>query len=257
MGTPFTINGTFTGSTGTVTAGGAAAQTIAGSGTKTFNNLIINNASGVTLSTAATVQGAGTLTLTNGNFANGANLTLGNGGTISRSGGTLGAAPTFTTLANVIYTAPAAPAAITTGVELPTSATVLSNLTINNPSGVNLNANATVNGTLALTSGIFAVGANTLTLNNGTSVGTGSLTSAVNGTVNYNQSTNGQAVLVADYGNLIFSNFQKILPNGSTIRIAGAFTTGAGGGHTLTGSTVEFNGTSAQTLPSNFTTITT
>ena len=249
VGTPFTITGTFNGQTGTVTAGGSAAQTIAGAGTKNFNNLVINNAAGVTLSTAASVAGTGTLTLTNGAFANGANLTLGNGATISRSGGTLGAAPTFTTSANVIYTAPTPPAAITTGPELPTSASVLNNLTINNASGVNLNANATVNGTLALTAGVFAVGANTLTLNNGSSVGTGSLSSATTGTVNYNQGSAGQVVLAANYGNLTFSNQNKTLPNGSTIGVANVFTPGTAVGHTITGNTFDFNGTGAQTVP--------
>ncbi len=248
VGTPFTITGTFNGQTGTVTAGGAAAQTIAGAGAKNFNNLVINNAAGVTLSTAASIGGTGTLFLTSGNFANGANLTLGNGATISRSGGTLGAAPTFTTSANVIYTAPSPPAAITTGVELPTSTTVLNNLTINNPSNVNLNANATVNGTLTLTSGAFNVGTNTLTLNNGTSVGTGTLTSALTGTVNYNQIAGGQAVLAADYGNLTFTNGTKVLAPTGTIGVANIFTPVAGA-HTITGSTFNFNGTGAQTVP--------
>jgi hypothetical protein len=59
--------------------------------------------------------------------------------------------------------------------------------------------------------------------------------------------------LAGTYGNLTFSNFTKILPNPGTINIAGVFTTGAGGGHTVTGSTVVFNGTVLQIIPAGFT----
>src|SRR5262249_36997333 len=55
-------------------------------------------------------------------------------------------------------------------------------------------------------------------------------------------------------GNLTFSNFTKTLPSSGTVGIAGVFTTGATGGHTVTGSTIEFNGASAQSLPAGFTT---
>jgi hypothetical protein len=135
-----------------------------------------------------------------------------------------------------------------------TTASTFNNLIINNGSGVSLGNNETVNAALTLTNGALGVGSNTLTLNGAVSASGGSLTSNANGTVNYNQSSAGQNVLAANYGNLTFSNFAKTLPNGGTVQIRGVFTTGAGGGHTITGSTVEFNGTSAQTLPSGFTT---
>jgi hypothetical protein len=134
------------------------------------------------------------------------------------------------------------------------SAPSFNNLIINNANGVSMSNNVTVGAALTLTNGVLAVNSNTLTLNGAATATSGSLTSNANGTVNYNQGSNGQAILAANYGNLTFSNFTKTLPNGGTVRIAGTFTTGAGGGHTITGSTVEFNGTSAQTLPSGFTT---
>lgn len=123
-------------------------------------------------------------------------------------------------------------------------------LTLNNAAGANLAGSVNVGGALTLTSGVLAVGTNTLTLNGAVSATGGSLTSAVTGTVNYNQGSNGQAtVLAANYGNLTFSNFNKTLASTGTIGIAGVFTPGTGAGHTITGSTINFNGAGAQTIP--------
>src|SRR6185369_5468650 len=134
------------------------------------------------------------------------------------------------------------------------SATTFNNLMINNASGVTLNADITIAGTLTLSSGPLAIGSRTLTLNNAITITGGSFTSNADGTVIYNQSSNGQNVAPGNYGNLTFSNFTKTLPNGGTVTIGGLFTTGVAGGHTVTGSTVEFNGASAQTIPTGFTT---
>ena len=54
-----------------------------------------------------------------------------------------------------------------------------------------------------------------------------------------------------NYGNLTFSNFTKTLPSSGTVSIAGTFNRSYGG-HTITGSTMAFNGASAQTLPATF-----
>src|SRR5439155_24310912 len=110
-------------------------------------------------------------------------------------------------------------------------------------------AAATVNGTLALTSGTLSIGTNTLTLNGGSSSAGGTLSSAATGTVSYGQATSGQAVLAANYGNLTFSNFTKVLPSSGTIGVAGTFTPVTATGHTIAGSTIEFNGAGAQTIP--------
>ena len=129
-----------------------------------------------------------------------------------------------------------------------TSATTFNNLIVNNPSGVLASLNVTVNGLLTLTAGTFNIGTNTLTLNNGTSVGAGALNGA-SGTTSYNQASPGQVVLAGNYNNLTFSNFDKSLPNGGTIGISGVFTPGTAVGHTITNSTIDFNGSGAQTIP--------
>ena len=135
-----------------------------------------------------------------------------------------------------------------------TAAQVLSPITfgplkINNGNGVNLSGTSTVNGLLTLTTGALGVGNQTLVINNGSSVGAGSITSNPTGTVNYNQTGDGQNVRAFNYGNLTFSNFNKVLAPTGTIGIAGVFTPGTATGHTITGSTINFNGTGAQTVP--------
>jgi hypothetical protein len=69
------------------------------------------------------------------------------------------------------------------------------------------------------------------------------------GTVNYNQGSNGQNVPALNYNNLTFNAFNKVLANSGTIGIAGTFTPGAAAGHTTTNSTINFNGTGAQNIP--------
>jgi len=129
------------------------------------------------------------------------------------------------------------------------SGSTFNNLTINNSAGVTLLSGQIVNGTLTLAAGTFGVGSNTLILNGAITSTGGSLSSASNGTVNYNQSSDGQAVLAANYGNLTFSDFNKVLPSSETVGIAGTLTTGTATGHTIANSTIDFNGSGAQTIP--------
>ncbi len=83
----FTNNGTFTPNSGTVTMGGAAAQTVGGSTTTTFSNLRISNSStGIILNTNASVTG--TLTFVNGDITTGSNRLTVSGSVSGAAAGT-------------------------------------------------------------------------------------------------------------------------------------------------------------------------
>ncbi|MBK7257966.1 MAG: hypothetical protein IPI01_09230 [Ignavibacteriae bacterium] len=135
-----------------------------------------------------------------------------------------------------------------------TSAITLASATFNNASGISLNGVLTVGGTCTLGATPFALAGGSLTLNGAVSVTTGSITSVAGATVNYNQAAAGQAIVKGDYGNLTFSNANKTFPSAGPVRIAGVFTPGSAAGHTLTGSTIEYNGTTVQTAPAGFAT---
>jgi hypothetical protein len=233
------VAGAFTPGTNAYTTNGStisyngAAQSVA---VFLYNNLStagsgIKSLTGATTVGAALTIGAGTtLDVTASNFALNVAGNFTNNGTFTQQSGTV--------------TLNGASSQTVGG----TTATTFNNLILNNASGVVLAQNATVGGLLTLTAGTFNIGANILTVNNGTSIGAGSLNSAT-GTTNYNQVSAGQVVLAGNYNNLTFSNFNKVLPNGGTIGIAGTFTPGTATGHTIANNTIDFNGSGAQTIP--------
>ncbi len=171
-GLPLVNNGTFTTTSGTVEYNGTSAQTGASTNIS-YYNLTINNFSGVSLSSSVNVNGI--LNLLRGTFTNSSYLTMGNGSTISRTSGTLSAAPNFGTTINLIYSGIGS--AITTGLEVPASSSVLNNLALNNSTGLILNSNITANGIVTLQNGNIITGAsNILDLNS-----TASLAGETNG----------------------------------------------------------------------------
>lgn len=218
----------------------ANAQTIRIQSARPVGSLLLSNATAqATKPTAQLITSSlnvvGGVTLQSGTTlnANGQNLSL--GGDWANSG-------TFAGGNTVTFNGSGAQALTRTGGE------TFTNLSISKVSGtLTLNNALTVNNTFSLTQGTLAVGSNTLTLN-ATVTGSGILTSANTGTVNYNQGSAGQSVLAGSYGNLLFSDFNKVLAPTGTIGIAGAFTLGTAVGHTATGSTIDFNGGS-QAIP--------
>jgi hypothetical protein len=94
VGASFTANGTFNGDTGTVTFNGGVAQAIAGTGTKNFTGLTINNGNGVSVTNVASAVDAsvaGALTLTT-------DLTVASGAILQQSGTSAGAADAIGTV---------------------------------------------------------------------------------------------------------------------------------------------------------------
>ncbi len=138
-------------------------------GSATLNTLSIGAAS--TLSSALTVSN---LTLASGLFTNGSNLTLANGATVTVTNGSLSAAPTFGSTVNLVYNGTTS----STGGELPTSSSVLNNLTVNTAAGLTLNAAATVNGTFTLLAGKLTLNGNALSVAALSNGATGSFSSA-------------------------------------------------------------------------------
>jgi hypothetical protein len=230
-------SGTFNAGTSTFVLSGAGGQSMSGS---TFNNLEIASAAGVTMLTDETVNG--TLTLTSGAFNVGAHTLALNGPAIAGTPDNL----VTTSSSNLILGGSSA------GVSIPGSVSQLNNLVINNSNGAALAGGTTVNGTLTLTQGALAVGTQALTVMGAIAVTGGSLTSSATGTVNYFQPSAGQTVIAANYGNLGFSDDNKVFPASGSVRISGTFSPGSATGHTLTGSTIEFNGAAAQALPAVF-----
>ncbi len=124
----------------------------------------------------------------------------------------------------------------------------------NTGGGVTLTESTTVGDSLDLVSGTFTVdAAQTLTINGITLAAptagrTGNLVGAAGSTVIYDRVALGQPVIRGDYANLEFQGGGKVL-DGGVIEVREVFTPGAATTHTVAGSTFDFDGTAAQTLP--------
>ncbi|MCX6150806.1 MAG: hypothetical protein NTX22_09800 [Ignavibacteriales bacterium] len=215
-------------------AGSLNAQVIRIQSPRPIGNLLVFNATAQLVSSSISVVNNVTVQTGRTLNANGFNISLGgdwfNIGTFIAGGNTV----TFNGSVAQTLTNP--------------SGEQLNNLTINKTADtLTLKNSITVNNTFNLAQGTIEVGNHTLTLNN-TVNGAGTLISAGIGIVNYNQGSPGQNILAANYGNLVFSNFIKTLAPSGIISISGTFTPGSLSGHTVTGSTLNFNG-SSQDIP--------
>lgn len=206
--------------------GGSGSHSLTGTGA--YGNLELNDVNGASIASGTSTVN-GTLTLTSGALSSdGGALTMGNSAAISRAAGSLSSlTPTFGTSVNVTYNDVNA---TTTGAEIPVSTTVLNNLTNNNAAGVILNANATLKGTLTLTSGSFDVGANTLTLNGPTIAGTpANLITTSSSSLAFGGSAAGVNVpsSVTSLNNLTINNANGLTLN-SSVTVGGTLTLTSG-----------------------------
>ncbi|MGE5313940.1 MAG: fibronectin type III domain-containing protein, partial [Acidobacteriota bacterium] len=235
-----TMTETSTG-TGLIVFNGNRVQNYISGGTVTnIINYTVNSGTTLQLGTNV-ITGGGSFTLSNG-----ATIALGSPAGISTAAGTgnvqVTGAKSFGTGANYIYNGTTG--AQSTGNALPAT---VNKLTIGNGSGVTLTSSVTVSDTLLLQDGMFSIGSTTLTLNNAV-VPAGGTLSAPSGTVHYYQASDGQNVLAANYGNLRFSNYAKLLPPSAVIGVAGTFVPGTSTGHVMSNSTFNYNGAGSQSV---------
>jgi hypothetical protein len=247
-----TIKGDLSLSGGTVTtAAGTGIIALQGTSDQIFTSGSTVSGTVNTVVFSGAVMKTGTSTVAGNAFtlSSGATLKIGSTAGINSAGATgniQSTTRTFNSGANYIYDGSSAQVT-GTFTTTPTASTVF-DLVVNNSAGVTMSGNITVTDSLKLTTGNLDVSTTTLTLNNVAMLTSGTLSSSVTGTVNYNKSSAGQSVLPMNYGNLTFSSFNKILPSSGTVGISGTFTKGLATGHTVTGSTVDFNG-AAQSIP--------
>ncbi|WP_207532401.1 T9SS type A sorting domain-containing protein [Desertivirga arenae] len=257
------IGGNFSHTGGTLSAAtGGTAKIIfnkAGNQTFTASNNTIGSVVDFAVNSGSTLS-LGTSVVTGRSFtlSSGATLETAHPAGISSSGNT-GAIQTssriFNTGADYIFNGTVAQI---TGNGLPAT---ISDLTINNPAGVVLSSNCTVSGALSLKTGLFNVNTSTLTLNSDINKTEGSLGSASAGTVIYNKQSDGQTVISGTYGNLSFSNYNKVFESApyktdgtldvANIFIAGVLSPGTAIGHNTAESIISFNGNSNQEVPAS------
>jgi hypothetical protein len=260
--------GTYTTGTGTITFNGTI-QTI--SGTPTFNNLTISSSGSTTLASNITISDAtgGNLTVSAGSIFDLNTFTANRAGTTTgsrvltingrmRLNGTSNF-PTNFTSPPTVGSSSTVEYYLTTGAQT-ISAITYNNLVLSNTSGTQTAAgNITVNGALTMNGGILNLGTNTLSGTNLTTSGSGTIqTQNTSGTpvpvgrtwlfeIVYNSSS-AQTIVNGNYQNLTASGGNRTLQSSGTIGIAGIFTAGTGT-YTVTGSTVDFNGSGVQTIP--------
>ncbi|MBL7891949.1 MAG: PKD domain-containing protein [Bacteroidia bacterium] len=225
-------------STSTVDYAGSGSQTIAAI---TYGNLTSSDGGARTLA-SGTINITGTYSLTN----NLADYTVA-GNTINFNGSSTQTIP-LTSSSFRLY----------------------NDITINNTSGVNLGADVTASNVIGnitiqtgtLGNGGFAMtgtGANTFQVNDGTTfqltgssgfpTGFGTVTLQTTALVDYNGSGS-QTIAARSYTNLMSSNTGARTLGSGTIDISGTYTiSNVSSSYTVTGNTVNFNGTSAQTIP--------
>lgn len=166
-GNTLTINGNLTQTSGEIGVNTASALILQGSGTLPAGAISFSGTDLLRLeiNQTGTLSTSSSIAITNLNLLNGtftsSTVSMAPGGQITRLGGTITNTPGGSSY-NVLYTNTAN---INTGAELPTTASVLNDLTKQGVGVTTLNQSLlTINGNLTLSAGTFAVGANSVTL---------------------------------------------------------------------------------------------
>ncbi len=227
-------SGTFNSGTGIFNFNGSGAQSITGPGSPTFNTLQVNKTGGSTLTLGVNSPVKSDLTVNTGTLDLGAftadrtvaggMLTVANGSTL-KIGGTGDLPANYNT--NALGT--------TSTVEYNGSgAQTITGVNYGNLTSSSSGGRTLPNGGTAGVAGTFTPGTNAYTV-------TGS-------TVNFN-GAGAQTIPAFAYNNLTSSSSgARTLANAGTVGVAGTFTPGTNA-YTVTGSTVNFNGAGAQTIP--------
>lgn len=273
----FTINGTLAGAgTGTVNLDGGLKQYISGSGTIAFRNLTISNTNDTAVINNS-INVAGTLTVNSNavleplpsaviNNAAAQGTITGNGTVlVTRISATANYQNQYKFSTNTLTNLTLNYAGL--GDQSITLSTNHGNIIVSGTGTKTFSAAVTttnVTGNVSLLSGTlsnggFAIAGNsgkTLSAASGATLlltastfptGFGTFTFDANSTVNY-ASTNTQTIAAVNYGNLVSSNTgARTLASSGTIGIAGTFTAGTNS-YTTTSSTVNYNGTAAQSI---------
>ncbi len=142
VGGNWTTNGDFTSGSGTITFSGGSAQTISGTSPSDFNNLTLNNSTGLTLSSAGSVGGI--LTLSSGTLAGGTNLTMGDNAEIIRNNGAMSGTLQGSNAYRVTFLGTTK----TTGAEVSGSGLTDVNVTLNSGQALTAASNIAVGGDL-------------------------------------------------------------------------------------------------------------
>ncbi|MFA6469683.1 MAG: hypothetical protein WCW35_12350 [Bacteroidota bacterium] len=208
---------------GSLTLGSGATLRVGGT------NSMPTNYSSYSLDPASTVEYYGTShTITAVQYGN---LDVTSSGAITlQSSGTVGVAGVFS-VGSGTYTTTGSTVDFnnaTGGQSIP--AINYNNLTISNTSGVN-----TLIGTIGI--------------GNAFTPSAGALTSAGTSTINFNNASGGQSIPAFDYYNLTINNTSGVNTLSGTINVSNTFTPSAGALTSAGTSTMNFNGSSAQSIP--------
>lgn len=212
-----------------------------------LNNLTLGRTSGGTYTLGSSITVNGTLALNAGTLTHSSGLIMANGSTFSRSAGATITtnAPTAIASYNVSYTG-----ALTTGLELPSTATALNNLTV--AGNATLDKAVTVNGDININSGTLDASTFNLTMSGAAfNANGGTFTINAANTVTFSRagttSLAGTTIGGTQFGNLTINSGATVSAPNSNINVSGtwnnlgAFSPNAG--------TVTFNGTNQSLDP--------